>query len=126
MRKFLLNDGMNSEEFIKNVGAQYLEEAYGTSSGADKSTSTDYFANAFHAYSGFDWQAPAADRSYDATAIAALAIAQAGKATSIAPYLSIDTVADPADTRALIASGLKTFVKIHDEKHSKRSFVDAW
>lgn len=51
---------------------------------------------------------------------------QAGKATSIAPYLSIDTVADPADTRALIASGLKAFVKIHDEKQSKRSFVDAW
>src|SRR4029077_5860704 len=48
--KCLLNDGMNSEEFIKNVGAQYLEEAYGPSSGADKSTSTDYSANAFHAY----------------------------------------------------------------------------
>jgi ABC-type branched-subunit amino acid transport system substrate-binding protein len=46
VRKFLLNDGMNSEEFIKNVGAQYLEEAYGPSSGADKSTSTVYCANA--------------------------------------------------------------------------------
>ena len=32
-QKFLLNDGMNSADFIKSVGAQYLNEAYGTSSG---------------------------------------------------------------------------------------------
>ncbi|MFO1058549.1 MAG: ABC transporter substrate-binding protein [Dongiaceae bacterium] len=93
--KFLLNDGMNSEEFIKNVGAQYLDEAYGTSSGADKSASTDYFANAFKAYSGFDWQAPAADRSYDATAIAGLAIALAGKPEPAAIRDSVRKVLDP-------------------------------
>jgi ABC-type branched-subunit amino acid transport system substrate-binding protein len=109
VKKFLLNDGMNSEEFIKNVGAQYLEEAYGTSSGADKSTSTDYFANAFKAYSGFDWQAPAADRSYDATAIAALAIAQAGKAEPAAIRDSIRKVLDPNGT--VIYAGAEQFKK---------------
>jgi branched-chain amino acid transport system substrate-binding protein len=93
--KFLLNDGMNSEEFVKNVGAQYLDDAYGTSSGADKSASTDYFANAYKAYSGFDWQAPAADRSYDATAIAGLAIAEAGKPDPAAIRDSIRKVLDP-------------------------------
>jgi branched-chain amino acid transport system substrate-binding protein len=92
--KFLLNDGMNSEEFIKNVGAQYLDDAYGTSSGADKSASTDYFMNAFKAYSGFDWQAPAADRTYDATAIAGLAIALAGKPDPAAIRDSIRKVLD--------------------------------
>ena len=109
VRKFLLNDGMNSEEFIKNVGAQYLEEAYGTSSGADKSASTDYFANAYHKYSGFDWQAPAADRSYDATAIAALAIAQAGKPEPAAIRDSIRKVLDPNGT--VIYAGAEQFKK---------------
>ncbi|MDB5620175.1 carboxyl transferase domain-containing protein [Tardiphaga sp.] len=51
---------------------------------------------------------------------------QAGKAVSIAPYLSIDAVADPADTRSLLASGLGAFAKMHGEKRSKRSFIDAW
>jgi len=30
--KFLLNDGMNSPDFITSVGAKYLDDAYGTSS----------------------------------------------------------------------------------------------
>ena len=33
--KFLLNDGMNSPDFIASVGAKYLNEAYGTSSGTN-------------------------------------------------------------------------------------------
>ena len=32
-QSFLLNDGMNSSDFITAVGAQYLDGAYGTSSG---------------------------------------------------------------------------------------------
>ena len=32
-QKFLLNDGMNSADFITNVGAEYLNDAFGTSSG---------------------------------------------------------------------------------------------
>ena len=32
-QRFLLNDGMNSEDFIASVGPQYLGDAYGTSSG---------------------------------------------------------------------------------------------
>ena len=39
-RKFLLNDGMNSGDFISAVGAKYLNEAYGTSSGTEDSHST--------------------------------------------------------------------------------------
>lgn len=41
--KFLLNDGMNSSDFIEAVGAQYLNDAFGTSSGTSKTASTDYF-----------------------------------------------------------------------------------
>ncbi|HLJ20668.1 MAG TPA: ABC transporter substrate-binding protein, partial [Stellaceae bacterium] len=98
VQKFMLNDGMNSDDFIKNVGAQYLNDAYGTSSGTDKSPSTDYFAKAFNSYSGFDWQAPAVDRAYDATVIAALAIAQAGNTEPAAIRDSIRKVLDDKGT----------------------------
>jgi ABC-type branched-subunit amino acid transport system substrate-binding protein len=78
--RFLLNDGMNTADFIKGVGPQYLNNAFGTSSGSTKTTSTEYFAQAYPAMSGgFDPGSPAADRSYDAAAILGLAIAQAGK-----------------------------------------------
>ncbi|WP_339115536.1 ABC transporter substrate-binding protein [Thioclava sp. GXIMD2076] len=81
-QKFLLNDGMNSSDFIKAVGAQYLEAAYGTSSGTSESPSTKYFYDNFETFSGgIAPDAPAADRSYDAGAIVALAIAEAGEPT---------------------------------------------
>jgi branched-chain amino acid transport system substrate-binding protein len=94
--KFLLNDGMNSAKFIEDVGAKYLDNAYGTSSGTDKSPSTDYFAKAYPAMSGgFDAGAPAADRSYDAAAILGLAIAAAGKAEATPIRDAIRKVLDP-------------------------------
>ncbi|MGL4240577.1 MAG: ABC transporter substrate-binding protein, partial [Beijerinckiaceae bacterium] len=80
---FLLNDGMNSKDFIEGVGARHLNNAFGTSSGTTKTPSTEYFATAYPAMSGgFDAGAPAADRAYDAAAILGLAMAQAGKADS--------------------------------------------
>lgn len=79
-QKFLFNDGMNSPDFIKGVGAQYLGNAYGTSSGTTTTESTAYFAKAYPAMSGgFDAQAPAAVQGFDAAAILGLAIAHAGK-----------------------------------------------
>ena len=78
VQKFLLNDGMNSDDFITSVGKEYLGNAFGTSSGADKSASTDYFNANYKAFSGIDPAAPAADRSYDAGALVGLAIAIAG------------------------------------------------
>jgi ABC-type branched-subunit amino acid transport system substrate-binding protein len=79
----LLNDGMNSKDFIEGVGARFLNNAFGTSSGTVRTPSTEYFGTAYPAMSGgFDANAPAADRAYDAAAIIGLAIAQAGKADS--------------------------------------------
>ncbi len=83
--KFLLNDGMNSADFIEAVGAQYLDDAYGTSSGTTTTASTEYFNGNYEAFSGgIKPDAPAADRSYDAGAIVALAIAKAGKSADAA------------------------------------------
>ncbi len=82
---FLLNDGMNSKDFIESVGAQYLKNAYGTSSGTSPTASTEYFNANYEAFSGgISPSAPAADRSYDAGAIVALAIAKAGKSDAAA------------------------------------------
>lgn len=78
VQKFLLNDGMNSDDFINAVGKDYLGNAFGTSSGTVTSSSTDYFNANYQAFSGIDPAAPAADRSYDAGALVGLAIAIAG------------------------------------------------
>ncbi len=75
VQKFLLNDGMNSPDFIESVGADYLKDAYGTSSGTSPTASTDYFTKNYKAFSGIEPSNPAADRSYDAGAIVGLAIA---------------------------------------------------
>ena len=78
VQKFLLNDGMNSEDFINAVGKEYLGNAFGTSSGTQTTKSTEYFYANYQAFSGIDPAAPAADRSYDAGALVGLAIAIAG------------------------------------------------
>ncbi|MDP2118664.1 MAG: ABC transporter substrate-binding protein [Hoeflea sp.] len=95
-QKFLLNDGMNSTDFIEAVGADFLEGAYGTSSGTTETESTKYFYANYEAFSGgIAPSAPAADRSYDAGAIVALAVAKAGKAESDAIRDAIRSVVDP-------------------------------
>jgi branched-chain amino acid transport system substrate-binding protein len=90
---FLLNDGMNSTDFIEAVGAQYLENAYGTSSGTSETASTRYFYDNFEAFSGdIAPDSPAADRSYDAGAIVALAVAKAGAADAAAIRAAVPEV----------------------------------
>lgn len=108
--KFLLNDGMNSSEFVAAVGAQYLNDAFGTSSGTAKTASTDYFNGAYEAFSGgIKPDAPAADRSYDAGAIVALAIAKAGKGDAAAIKAAIPQVTAADGTP--IHAGKEEFAK---------------
>lgn len=109
-QKLLLNDGMNSSDFIEAVGPQYLNDAYGTSSGSTKTDSTDYFYSGFEAFSGgIKPDAPAADRSYDAGAIVALAIAKAGKADAAAIKAAIPQVVAEGGTP--IHAGKSEFAK---------------
>jgi len=96
--KFLLNDGMNSADFVGAVGARYLNSASGTSSGTEPTPSTTYFDQAFKPFSGIDPDAPAADRSYDAGAILGLAVAQAGHADSADIRAAMRAVLNPAGT----------------------------
>ncbi|WP_413708727.1 ABC transporter substrate-binding protein [Rhizobium sp. Rhizsp82] len=107
---FLLNDGMNSKDFIESVGAQYLENAYGTSSGTSPTASTEYFNGNYEAFSGgISPSAPAADRSYDAGAIVALAIAKAGNADAAAIKAAMPEVV--ADGGTPIHAGKEEFAK---------------
>jgi branched-chain amino acid transport system substrate-binding protein len=98
VKKFLMNDGMNSAKFIADVGAQHLNDAYGTSSGTTRTPSTEYFAKEYPGFSKFDAGAPAADRSYDAAAILGLAIAQAGKPEPAMIRDAVRKVLDPRGT----------------------------
>jgi branched-chain amino acid transport system substrate-binding protein len=109
VKKFLLNDGMNSAKFIADVGPQHLNDAFGTSSGTTKTPSTEYFAREYPPFSKFDASAPAADRSYDAAAILGLAIAQAGRAEPAAIRDAVRRVVDARGT--LIYAGAAEFRK---------------
>lgn len=75
---------MNSSAFISSVGAKYLSDAYGTSSGTNPTDSTRYFYQAYSAFAHIDPDSPAADRAYDAGAIVGLALAAAGSTQSAA------------------------------------------
>lgn len=78
--RFLLNDGMNSADFIRDVGPRFLNDTYGTSSGTVRTPSTEWFGTAYPRMSGgFDANAPAADRAFDAGAMVGLAVARAGR-----------------------------------------------
>ena len=110
VQKFLLNDGMNSPDFIDSVGADYLKDAYGTSSGTSPTASTDYFMKNYKAFSGgIEPTNPAADRSYDAGAIVGLAIAIAGSQDPAKIRDAMFKAVDPAGTP--IFAGKDEFAK---------------
>jgi branched-chain amino acid transport system substrate-binding protein len=111
-RKFLLNDGMNSGDFVDAVGAKYLNDAYGTSSGTEDSASTAYFNANYKAFSNLDPGSPAAVQAYDAGALVGLAVAAGGAATSAAIRDGIYKVTDPAGTE--ITAGPDGFKKALD------------
>jgi ABC-type branched-subunit amino acid transport system substrate-binding protein len=94
-RRFLLNDGMNSADFIRAVGAKYLEDAYGTSSGTVPSDSSRYFNEAFRTRARDDPESPAADRSYDAAALAGLALLAAKTRDGAGIQNGLARVTDP-------------------------------
>ncbi len=110
VQKFLLNDGMNNPDFIESVGAEYLNEAYGTSSGTNPTPSTDYFMKNYKAFSGdIEPTNPAADRAYDAGAIVGLAIAIAGGPDPAKIRDAVYKAVDPAGTP--IYAGKDEFAK---------------
>jgi branched-chain amino acid transport system substrate-binding protein len=72
-----------------------LEQAFGTSSGTLPSASSTYFADAFRTRAADDPESPAADRSYDATALAALAVLAARTANGVGIRDGLLRITDP-------------------------------
>jgi branched-chain amino acid transport system substrate-binding protein len=108
-RRFLLNDGMNSAAFIAAVGAKYLNDAYGTSSGTTPTPSTRYFYDRYRAFAQLDPASPAADRAYDAGAVIGLAMAAASSMQSSELRAAIYKVTDPKGTA--IYAGREEFAR---------------
>ena len=109
VRKFLLNDGMNSGDFIGSVGAKYLDEAYGTSSGTVTGPSSQYFETEYRRYAGLDPGSPAADRAYDAAAIVGLALAAAPRPEPAAIRAAVARITDPGG--AVVHAGKDEFAR---------------
>jgi branched-chain amino acid transport system substrate-binding protein len=109
VRRFLLNDGMNSADFIAGVGAKYLNEAYGTSSGTNPTASSQYFNDQYRAFAKLDPASPAADRAYDAAAIIGLALAAAPGVDGPAVRAAIFKVTDPEGS--VIHAGKEEFAR---------------
>jgi len=108
-RRLLLNDGMNSADFVTAVGAKYLNDAYGTSSGTTPSASSAYFNAEFRSYAHQDPASPAADRAYDAGALIGLALAAAPRPEPAAVRSAMARVTDPDG--AVIHAGKAEFVR---------------
>jgi acetyl-CoA carboxylase carboxyltransferase component len=69
-----------------------------------------------------------ADPAERETAFAAM-VARAyehGKALNVATYFEIDDVIDPAETRRLIASGIRSLPAKEQDQGRRRSFIDTW
>ena len=109
VQKFMLSDGMYSQDFIKAVGAEYLKEAYGTAAGTKDTASTEYFNKVFKEFSGMDPGSPPANRAYDAAAIAGLALAIAGSEDRSKIRDAVYAVVDPDGTP--IYAGKEEFAK---------------
>ncbi|MGE3539192.1 MAG: ABC transporter substrate-binding protein [Candidatus Tectimicrobiota bacterium] len=93
--KFLLADGMKAQEVVQNVGLQYVQGTYGTTAGARESRAKTRFIEAYLQRFGDRPPKPYIDTCYDAVALLALAIQQAGSSVPKAIREALRQVANP-------------------------------
>ncbi len=74
-QKFLLPDGLQSQDFVNDVGAQYLKEVHGTAAGSVETPSLDLFKKEYQAKFGALPAQPYITNAYDATVLIGLAMA---------------------------------------------------
>ncbi len=94
-QKFLLPDGLQSQDFANDVGAQYLKEVYGTAAGSVETPSLDLFTKEYQAKSAALPAQPYFNNPYDATVLIGLAMAQSKKNDANAIRDGIRKVTDP-------------------------------
>ncbi|MCD6679380.1 MAG: ABC transporter substrate-binding protein [Burkholderiaceae bacterium] len=108
-QKFLFPDGLQSQDFVKDVGAQYLKEVHGTAAGAVDTPSLELFKKEFQAKYGALPAQPYITNAYDATVLIGLAMAQSKKNDSTAIRDALRKVTDPKGEK--IYAGVESLKK---------------
>ncbi|MEZ5865912.1 MAG: ABC transporter substrate-binding protein [Geminicoccaceae bacterium] len=76
--RFVVTDGLKTQQLIDDIGAEYMEGVFGTAAGAVDNDASAYFAAAYEAKHGELPPLPYIDSGFDAAMIMALAIEKAG------------------------------------------------
>lgn len=94
-QKFLFPDGLESQDFVNDVGPQYLKDVHGTAPGSDKTPSLATFQSEFQAKFGTLPTQAYIPNAYDATVLVGLAMEQARSSKGPAIRDAIRKVTDP-------------------------------
>lgn len=94
-QKFLLPDGLQSQDFVNDVGAQYMKDVHGTAPGSTDTPSLATFKEEFKTKFGNLPTQAYLTNAYDAAVIVGLAIEQAKSADGTAIRDAIRKVTDP-------------------------------
>ena len=121
-KKFLFSDGMLSDKFFADIGAQHLGDAWGTRSSGLKSDTREVWQKEYDAVNGAGSStALAVDRVYDAIVIGALAIQIAGNTNPDDIRAAVRKVQDPNGTVVGAGvEGLKKAIALIKEKKAIR------
>ena len=94
-QKFLFPDGLESQDFVNDVGAQYMKDVHGTAPGSDKTPSLATFQSEFQTKFGTLPTQAYIPNAYDATVLVGLAMEQAKSSKGPAIRDAIRKVTDP-------------------------------
>ncbi len=95
-QKFLLPDGLQSQDFINDVGAQYMKYVHGTAAGSQTTPSLATFQKEYQAKFGALPTQAYIPNAYDATILIGLAMEQSKSNKADAIRDSIRKVTDPS------------------------------
>ena len=98
-QKFLLPDGLESQDFVNDVGAKYMKNVRGTAPGSVDTPSLDTFKTEYRQKFGEPPTQAYIPNAYDGTVLLGLAMDYAGKADGTAIRDSLRKVTDPHGTK---------------------------
>jgi branched-chain amino acid transport system substrate-binding protein len=94
-QKFLLPDGLESQDFVNDVGVQYMKDVHGTAAGSVKTPSLETFQKEFKARFGELPTQAYIPNAYDATILIGLAIESGKSADASSIRDNIRKITDP-------------------------------
>ncbi|HMN74647.1 MAG TPA: ABC transporter substrate-binding protein [Burkholderiaceae bacterium] len=103
-QKFLLPDGLQSQDFVNDVGAQYMKEVHGTAPGSQTTPSLATFQKEYQAKFGALPTQAYIPNAYDATVLIGLAMEQSKSNKADAIRDSLRKVTDPSGEKVYAGS----------------------